>query len=209
MQYNATWGVIGMDKWISVVQLFVLIFSAYLTIRQLKLLRRQIEEQHEERRRENTTHFMATWCNSVKKDTCIAEQVARKLNTTQCKMLYDHAAFEVSEDIKKDICKFCPLSHQDKCSECSLSKSNIVDGKILTELRWHVITYLNTLETILVSWHLGIVDQEMVEEEFAFINDPEKGCTLAEFRHTAGGYPIIEEFIDAIKEPAPKAKKKL
>lgn len=172
-------------------------------------MRRQIKEQHEERRRENTTHFMATWCNSVKKDACIAEQVARKLNTEQCKTLYDHAAFKVSEEIKKDICKFCPLSYQNKCLECSPSESNIVDGKILTELRWHVITYLNTLETILISWHLGIVDRDMVEEEFAFINDTAKGCTLAEFRHTAGGYPIIEKFIDAIKGPAPKSKKKL
>lgn len=41
-----------MDKWIPVVQLIVLILSAILTISQLSLLRRQIKEQHEERRRE-------------------------------------------------------------------------------------------------------------------------------------------------------------
>lgn len=196
------------SEWISIAELGVLIITAILVVPQIFLLRKQMKDQHEERRRENTTQFMATWCNSVKKDTCIAEQVARKLNTDQCKHLYDHSAFDVAGDIKREICKFCPLE-RDVCSTCSLAQSNTVDGKILTELRWHVITYLNTLETILVSWHLGIVDREMIEEEFAFISDTSKGCTLAEFRHTAGGFPIIEEFIDAIKEPSPKQKKKL
>ena len=146
--------------------------------------------------------------NHMLKDTCIAEQVARKLNTDQCKHLYDHSAFVVADDIKEEICKFCPLDRE-LCPSCSLKQSHTVDGKILTELRWHVITYLNTLETVLISWHLGIVDRETIEEEFAFINDASKGCTLAEFRHTAGGFPVIEEFIDAIKEPSPKKKEKL
>lgn len=196
------------SDWISIAEFVVLVITALLVVPQIFLLRRQIKEQHEERRRENTTQFMATWCNSVKKDTCIAEQVARKLNTDQCKCLYDHSAFSVSDDIKKEICKFCPLD-RDICASCTLHQKNVVDGKILTELRWHVITYLNTLETILVSWHLGIVDREMIEEEFKFISDASKGSTLAEFRHTAGGFPVIEEFIDVIKESSPKQKKKL
>lgn len=150
---------------------------------------------------------MATWCNSVKKDTCIAEQVARDLNTEQCKKLYQHMPFDVAQKTKESICKFCPLN-KDACNNCSLKNTNSVDGKILTELRWHVITYLNTLETILVSWHLGIVDKDIIEEQFAFMNDPYKGCTLSEFRHTAGGYPIIEQFIDKIKKNSSNSKPK-
>ena len=194
--------------WISITELVVLTIPAILVGPQIFLLRKQITEQHEERRRENTTQFMTTWCSSVKKDTCIAEQVARKLNTDQCKHLYDHSAFDVADDIKKEICKFCPLDRE-LCPSCTLKQGNTVDGKILTELRWHVITYLNTLETILVSWQLGIVDREVIEEEFDFIKDASKGCTLAEFRHTAGGFPVIEAFIDAIKDPSPNQKKKL
>ena len=195
-------------EWVAIIELIVLVVSALLVIPQIFLLKKQIKEQHEERRRENTTHFMTTWCNSVKKDTCIAEQVARKLNTEQCKALYEHVPFNVSNDIKKEICKFCPLSSE-SCDKCSLKEGTTVDGKILTELRWHVITYLNTLETIMVSWHLGIVDTETIEEQFHFLNDPLKGCTLSEFRHTAGGYPIIEEFIDKIKSSNSGPKSKL
>ena len=95
------------------------------------------------------------------------------------------------------------------CETCSLKSSYTVDGKILTELRWHVITYLNTLETIMISWQLGIVDRDTIEEQFQFVNDPLKGSTLSEFRHTAGGFPAIEAFIDKIKTPGSKPKSKL
>lgn len=76
---------------------------------------------------------------------------------------------------------------------------NKVDGKILTELRWHVIAYLNTLETVLTAWDLGIVDRKTVEEQFAFLKDTSKGVTLTLFRNIAGGYPVIEKFINTIK----------
>lgn len=195
--------------WVSIIELAVMVVSAALVIPQIFLMKKQIVENHEESRREKTVELMSMWCNSVKKDTCIAEQVARKLNSEQCNSLYRHSSFRVSEELKKEICKFCPLS-ADKCAECTLHGEGLeVDGKILTELRWHVITYLNTLETLVLSWHLGIVDKETIEEQFQFLNDPVKGSTLFEFRRTAGGYPIIEKFIDAIKNNASPPKKPL
>ena len=193
---------------VSLLELIVLTVSSILIIPQIILMKKQIKEQHEERRRENTTNFMLSWCNSVKKDTCIAEQVARQLNNDQCTCLYKHTGFKVSDSIKKEICKFCPLD-KSLCEDCSLKGSNIVDGKILTELRWHVVTYLNTLETLMVSWHLGTVDRKVIEEQFAFMKDASKGSTLSQFRHAAGGYPLIEEFIDEIKEHSPKPKAEL
>ncbi|MBQ7036308.1 MAG: hypothetical protein IJN74_02330 [Clostridia bacterium] len=193
---------------ISLLELIVLTVSAILIIPQIFLMKKQIKEQHEERRRENTTNFMASWCNSVKKDTCIAEQVARQLSNEQCICLYKHTGFEVSKELKKEICKFCPLD-KSLCDKCSLKDSSIVDGKILTELRWHVVTYLNTLETLMVSWHLGIVDRKVIEEQFAFLKDTSKGSTLSQFRHAAGGYPLIEEFIDKIKEHSQEPKAEL
>ena len=180
------------------IELIILLASAVFVVFQIHLLKKQIRNHHEERRRENTISFMSMWCNSVKKDTCIAEQVARDLNNEQCQCLYNHTPFTVSEKTKKSICKFCPLAH-DMCDSCSLKNSTTVDGKILTELRWHVVTYLNTLETVMIAWHLGIVDKETIEEQFQFVNDPLKACSLSEFRHTAGGYPAIEAFVDKIK----------
>ena len=90
---------------VSIIELIVLIVSAILIIRQIFLLKKQIKEGHEENRRENTIRIMESWCVSVKKDTCIAEQVARKLNQEQCKKLYEHEPFRVSKEIKTEICK--------------------------------------------------------------------------------------------------------
>lgn len=194
---------------VSILELIIMIVTAILVIPQIYLLKRQIKGQHEEHRRENTTNFMSTWCNSVKKDTCIAEQVARKLNGEQCGKLYRHEAFDVSDEIKNDICKFCPLEKTLCNDSCSLKTSKRVDGKILTELRWHVVTYLNTLETLLIAWDLGIVDRGTIQEQFAFLNDASKGSTLSQFRHTAGGYPVTEKFIDAIKSSSQKPKSEL
>lgn len=193
---------------VAIIELIILMFSAFLVIKQITLLRKQIVEQHEERRRENTINFMSVWCSSVKKDTCIAEQVARKLSNEQCLSLYKHEAFNVTNDIKDEICKFCPLD-KSLCPQCSLDDSCSVDGKILTELRWHVITYLNTLETVLIAWDLGIVDRKTIEEQFAFLKDTSKGTTLSQFRNAAGGYPVIEKFIDQIKTHSSPPKPEL
>lgn len=193
---------------ISIIELIVLTISAILVFIQIRLLRKQITEQHEEHRRENTINYMLTWCNSLRKDSSIAEQVARALNNDQAIKLYQHQAFEVSKSIQGDICKFCPLDKQ-HCNSCSLSKELTVDGKILTELRWHVISYLNTLETVLIGWDLGVVDKDTIEEQFAFLLDSTKGSTLSQFRKNAGGYPVIEKFIDEIKNKSTTSKSEL
>lgn len=193
---------------ISLIELVIMILSAILVIPQIFLMKKQMKKQHEEHRRENTTNVMLSWCNSLKKDTCIAEQVARQLSNDQCIKLYKHEAFNVADDLKKELCKFCPLD-KSLCEKCTLKESNVVDGKILTELRWHVITYLNTLETLMVSWHLATVDRKTIEEQFAFMKDSRKGSTLSQFRHTAGGYPLIEEFIDKIKGDSHNPKEEL
>lgn len=196
--------------YLNVIEAVIMTISAALVIVQISLVKKQIKEGHEERRRENTVKVMENWCISLKKDTCIAEQVARKLNQEQCRKLYEQKPFGVSEEIKMEICKFCPLNHEE-CGNCSLNKNGnkyLLDGKILTELRWHVVTYLNTLETVMVAWHIGAVDRGIIEEQFQFLTDTDKGMSLIEFRHSAGGYPMIEEFIDEIKNGKPKNPKK-
>lgn len=37
------------------------------------------------------------------------------------------------------------------------------------KLRWHVILYLNLLESILVSWQYSVADREIIEQELPFL----------------------------------------
>lgn len=181
------------------VELAVMSISAILIIPQIYLIKKQIEEGHEEHRRENTIDIMHIWCNSLKKEASMAEEVVRKLNDEQCRLLYLHKPFKVSDDVKKEICKFCPLS-KSECEKCKINTDNWVEERILNELRYHVICYLNMLETVMTSWHLGTVDRDTIESEFQFLVATGKGMALSSFRLAAGGYPLIEDFIDKVKD---------
>lgn len=193
---------------LAIIELFIMLISATLVVPQIFLIKKQIKEEHEEHRRENTTNIMHIWCNSLKKEASMAEEVARKLSKEQCRKLYKQEPFTVSKDIKDNICKFCPLS-QTECNKCGMNSKNRLEGKILNELRYHVLCYLNMLETVMTSWHLGIVDKKTIEDQFLFLVTEGKGMALDDFRLAAGGYPLIESFIDAIKDRYQDPKKPL
>lgn len=197
-----------LKDWYELAKALVTIGTLIFTAIQALLLRKQMKKEHEKRRRENTVDVMYNWCNSLEKNTSLAVDVAQQLSSPQCQSLYNKNSFEVTYDIKNDICRFCGFAQNSKdqsCHNCELAKSNengqwIVDGRILRELRWHVVSYLNALETVFVSWHLGLLDDSTIEEQFEYLRIPGKGDGLANFRHAAGGYPITETFIDRIKE---------
>lgn len=197
-----------MDCILSIIELIIMFVSAILVIPQIFLISKQIKEEHEEHRRENTTNIMHIWCNSLRKESSMAEEVARKLTEAQCQKLYRHESFNVSDDIIPDICKFCTLS-KSECEECTIRTSKKLDGKILNELRYHVICYLNMLETVMTSWHLGVVDVKTIEDQFQFLIADGKGMALDAFRRAAGGYPLIGSFIDTIKDKSSPPKKPL
>ena len=193
---------------LAIIELIVLALSAILIIPQIFLMRKQLKDHHEEHRRENTANIMHIWCNSLKKEASMSEDVVRKFTEQQCQRLYRHEPFNVSDEVIPSICKFCTLSKED-CKTCTIMTEKKVDGKILNELRYQVISYLNMLETVMVSWHLGIVNREVIENQFRFLIEDGKGMALDAFRRTAGGYPLIDSFIDEIKEKSPPQKKPL
>lgn len=196
---------------LSILQLIATVGAAVLIIPQIHLLNKQIKESHEEHRRENTTQIMHHWCDSLKKESAMAQNVVRKLNEEQCKHLYKREPFIVTDEVADSICKFCPL--KDGCNDCSVKgeegKAKTVDGKILNELRYYIISYLNILETVMTSWDLGIVDCDTIEEQFQFLVSEGKGLALGSFRRVAGGYPLIEKFVDKIKKTEQPSKEPL
>lgn len=201
---------------LSAIEIVVMAVSARAVVRQLRLTKeqlslteQQIKDSHDEHRREKTVDTMFTWCESLLRDTALAEQVTRKLSTEQCQCLYEQRPFNVTPEVKSSLCKFCPFPDAE-CEKCSLKEdSTLVDGKIHTELRHHVMKYLNTLETIMVAWQLGIIDRKTIEEQFKFLIADGKGEALHNLRDVAGGYPAIGEFLSKIKPPAKSARKEL
>lgn len=194
---------------LSISELLIMLASAILVIRQLSLTRKQIKEEHEEHRRENTINIMNMWCNSLNKEFSMAEELVRKLSEEECKDLYNSKPFALRQAMVKNVCKFCPLS-KDECKDCSVNMSEpTLDGKILNELRYNVISYLNMLEIVTLSWNLGIVDRESIETQFRFLITEGKGMALDAFRRVAGGYPTISSFVDSIKDKSSTPKETL
>lgn len=180
--------------------------STLLILIQLFCSHRMKKKEHEEQRRQKTVEMMLEWSNSLKRETSFAEKIVEKMNEEQCRKLYSQQSFTVNKDIKNMLCQICSCRDTSECIKCKESKKSEhkIFDKQLSELRWYIISYLNMLETVLVAWQQGTVDREIVEHEFSYLYNSEKGWdVLSHFRKAAGGdksYPVIEEFCKKLKE---------
>ncbi len=161
---------------------------------------------HEEQRRQKTVDIMLEWNKSLKKETSYAEKIVEGLNKEQCRCLFEQKPFTVDKETKIKFCRICPDYDSEGCKKCSelTGDKYTIDGKQLSELRWHIITYLNMLETVLVAWKQGVVDRAIIEHEFAYLYNQSKGWdVLSGFRDAAGGktnYPVIYEFCEKLNK---------
>ncbi len=179
--------------------------STCLILVEFFLIHRQNKKLHEEQRRQKTVDMMLSWSASLKRATSTAEKIVERFDKEQCRALYLEKPFMVNSEIKQMLCSICGMANTNECSSCQKNSSELyeVSGKQLLELRWHIISYLNTLETVLVAWQQGTVDKKIVEHEFSYLYNDEKGWdVLSHFRIAAGGdkaYPVISEFCETLK----------
>ncbi len=189
--------------------------STVLIVVQLLLSHLHKHKEHEEQRRQKTVDMLLEWTKSLERETSFAEKIVEKFSEEQCRKLYLQEPFQVDLETKKSLCQICCYKDEERCKNCKKQQVGpfyTVDDKQLLELRWYIISYLNTLETVLVAWQQGTVDKKIIEREFSYLYSAEKGWdVLAAFRRAAGGmasYPIIETFLSALKEDE-KRKNKL
>lgn len=200
----------------SVLTLVGLLFACV----QLWQIRSNRKKQFDQARREKTVEMVIHYVKSVSRETKISETIVSKFTDEQCLDLYNLNPFPVNESIKRRICEICPYkeSCNKKIAEKKICQGS--DGKfyvkddILYFLRDQAITRLNNLEIVLLAWQLGIVEQEIIEEQFLFLDKKrEKERALEVFRSIAGGgqsYPAIERFYQNLdKRKLDKAKKAL
>lgn len=200
-------------------------FSLVLLVVQMVVSKKDAQARHDEKRREKTVDYMIKWSESLRWETTVALKIVEGFNHNQSQKLYNGQPFEVDKKTKERLCTICPrylkasckkclethlqpkcndTSECTKCSDETLQNQQnqneifLVDESQCAEIRWYIIKYLNTLETILISWKEGIVDREIIKEQFYYLYNPENGSdTLQAFRNVAGNgksYPTIEEF---------------
>lgn len=171
--------------------------SLLLLVIQLIVSKQETRARHDEKRREKTVDYMIKWTECLSWETTYATNIVETFNHQQCVNLYKREPFQVDYETKKKLCAICshylkktcrdclgenialdstPVSQtESKITECNPTeninkniKTYTVDVAQCNEIRWYIMKYLNHLEALLISWKQGIVDREIIEEQFSF-----------------------------------------
>lgn len=183
------------------------------------LLIQQIRADHERARREKAIELLLEWTKGVTRETNAAKKIVEKFNGDQCRKLFMEEEFKVDCQLydeivetlnekseKDDKCKDCQGKAKEKECDCLV----MLNRRQIKKIRWHVISYLNLLESTLVSWQYSVAEREIIEQQLSFMVSPKEGRNVLEdFRIAAGSeesYPAIEIFCNHLEG---KRKKKL
>ena len=181
----------------TIVGAFAIIGLAF----QVRLTQLQIKADHERGRREKTVDLLVEWDKRLKKESALARKIIECLNEEQCREIVAQQKVYVSTKLEELLKQFFDTKTEFEKNETG---DIILSESQSAELRWHAITYLNSLESILVAWQYSIVDREIIEHQFSFLFKPADGHeALKDFRTAAGGegsYPAIEVFAGHVRE---------
>lgn len=165
---------------------------------QVYIQHRQLKFDHERSRREKSVDVLQEWSRGLKKEGSVARKIIECLNEEQCREVFNQQEVKISK------------KHENLLIQLFGDKIKSEDDLIIlsegqtTELRWHTISYLNSLEYTLVAWQYAVVDKEIIETQFSYLFRPSDGHeVLKHFRKAAGGensYPAIEVFVAHIAE---------
>ena len=170
-------------------------------IYQIHLAQKQLKADHERSRRERSVDVLLEWAKNMKQHSSLARKIVESLNEEQCRNLYSQESIKLPKKHKSSLVKILNLKDEDVKEE---NGDIILTEDQASEIRWHVMAFLNMLESVLVAWQYSIVDREIIEHQFAYLFSSEEGhAALKYFRTAAGGekaFPAIEIFSGHIEE---------
>ena len=168
---------------------------------QVRLSQVQIKADHERGRREKTVDLLVEWDKRLKKESALARKIIECLNEEQCREVFAQQKLHVPKKLENLLKQFFGDKFEIEDSE---NGDIVLNEAHSAELRWHAVTYLNSLESILVAWQYSVVDREIIEHQFSYLFKPSDGHeALKDFRAAAGGeasYPAIEIFAGHVRE---------
>ena len=182
---------------------------------QARIMRKSMEADHERSRRITSVEMLQLWDERLSRKASITRKLAEQFNFEQAKSVWNQEKVTLSESQRNSFLAAFPEIENDihNSIEEGDGKFTIAE-KYSALLRWELVSYLNSLETILSSWHHNIADKNMLEEQFEYLVSPENNhFLLQEFRKAAGGaktYPCIETFVQNLNQkrvPAPGKQK--
>ena len=165
---------------------------------QFFLFFKELEADHERSRREKTVDILLEWDQRLKKEGALARKIVETFSAEQCREIHAQLPITVNAKLEPLLVQLFDTTFSPTNNQITLNEA------YSSELRWHVITYLNALESVLVAWQYSVVDRGIIEHQFSYLFKPSDGHEgLKHFRVAAGGgdsYPAIEIFASHIKE---------
>ncbi len=190
-------------EWVSAIASSISALGIILIVIQILLSYLQIKKDHERSRREFTIGLMKDWTLNLSHSSSAARKLAESFDIAQCKAVYNHQTLKLPKEANEKIISVLQdvLVDDEKLDE--EGDQIILKEKHVAHLKFLLITYLNTLETILMAWKLSVADKNILEHEFSYLVKPEEGHeALSVFRQAVGGkncYPAIHDFVATLK----------
>lgn len=156
----------------------------------------ETKADHERSRREKSVDLLMEWSKNLKEEGSLARKIIECLSEQQCQELFKQEEVKISKKHEVLLRRFFP----DLKSPINEKEETItINETQATSLRWHAITYLNSLEFTLVAWQYSIVDRDIIEKQFQYLFNSANANdeVLKHFRKAAGGaesFPAIEVF---------------
>jgi hypothetical protein len=187
--------------WLAAIFAAIAATAALAGLYSVRLLRIQLERDHDRSRRERAVELIQHWTVSLGREASSARKLVQKLDAERTKKLFNQEPMSMAEDLK-DYAEAC--LHPAGITVTPKDGQIHLDGGACSIIRWYALSYVNTLESIFVAWRHNIADRDIIEEQFNYLLDPASGHNALEvFRTVCGGrkvFPATHEFMNRLKE---------
>lgn len=197
------------DNWLSSIASLISSIGIIFLLLQFRLSNKQFKSDHDRTRRLKTIEIMMEFEKSSEPEISAADRLITSLSIEQCRKIITNQPVSLDKE-KRPLVEACLDEYLTRGIQEN-SNTIVLDVKIITRIRHLIVSYLNMLEIVCVSWQQAIVDRDIIEYQFQFLYRPKEGYKAQEdFRESIGGckvYPAIEQFLEKLIENYNGSKK--
>jgi hypothetical protein len=190
----------SITDWITAIGTGATALSIGIVLLQVFLLKKQIHDDHERSRREKAVDLMLGWSRQLDRKSSITRKFAELLSEENLRCIFNQESFSLPGMPEKNekLLAACLGLEDEKAKLQTVNGQIVVSESQSGMIRWQLISYLNSLESVISAWACNVADREIIQNEFEYLFSSDgSGQALAKFRVIAGGsasYPYIELF---------------
>jgi hypothetical protein len=191
-----------LPEWVTAIGTVVTAGGVLFLWKQLKLMQKQVTDDHDRSRRENSINYLFEWSKGLLRSSSLARRLVEELNADQTRALADEDDLTIDKKYKDMVLGVLSVVPTGGLKETS--HGIVLDRSQVADIRWQVVRYLNILESVFVAARHGVANREILVEQFDYLYDKGKRhYVLKEFRKVMGGaeaYPALDELEKYLSE---------